>query len=72
MKKSLFSSVFALAMLALLTGCGGGGGGGNNSGGGGTGTSPTAASLLNGQYSLSLIHILEFTLGLYGANRGNG
>ena len=52
MKKSLFASFLTLAMLALLTGCGGGAGG-NNSGGGGTGTSPTAASLLSGQYSFS-------------------
>ncbi len=52
MKKSLFSSFLALAMLALLTGCGGGGGGNSGGGGGGTG-SPTAASLLNGQYAFT-------------------
>jgi hypothetical protein len=52
MKKSLFSSFLALAMLALLTGCGGGGGGNSGGGGGGTGN-PTAASLLTGQYAFS-------------------
>jgi hypothetical protein len=52
MKKCLFSSFIALAMLALLTGCGGGSGSGGGTGGGGT-TTPAAASLLNGQYAFT-------------------
>ncbi|MGA8101313.1 MAG: hypothetical protein WB869_04110 [Candidatus Acidiferrales bacterium] len=52
MKKSLFSSFMALAMLALLTGCGGGSSNSGGSGSGGTG-SPMAASLLSGQYAFT-------------------